>query len=98
MATNVGCKFHGTGSAIFKVFSSQTSNVMLRKSSLKHYKYIKLPFKHPFLSGQQVSTSSNNMLSNKTLLPTNPKEQGRTAQASLKAMNAAQKKAEQLGI
>jgi len=27
----------------------------------------------------------------------NPKEQGRTAQASLKAMNAAQKKAEQLG-
>ena len=38
------------------------------------------------------------MLQTKSLLPNNPKEQGRTAQASLKAMNAAQKKAEQLGI
>ena len=38
------------------------------------------------------------MLPTKSILPNNPKEQGRTAQASLKAMNAAQKKAEQLGI
>jgi len=37
------------------------------------------------------------MLPTKSILPNNPKEQGRTAQASLKAMNAAQKKAEQLG-
>ena len=42
--------------------------------------------------GQQASS-----LSNKSLMTNNPKEQGRTAQASLKAMNAAQKKAEQLG-
>ncbi|XP_066925759.1 inhibitor of growth protein 3-like [Clytia hemisphaerica] len=45
---------------------------------------------------QQVP--SKTLLTNKSLITsTNPKEQGRTAQASLKAMNAAQKKAEQLG-
>lgn len=42
-------------------------------------------------------TSPGNILSNKPLIAGSLKEQGRTAQASLKAMNAAQKKAEQLG-
>ena len=44
-------------------------------------------------------SGTNTLLqSNKTVLTDTLKEQGRGAQASLKAMTAAQKKAEQLGL